>query len=575
MNSFMFRQRLLAFRIFICLGSLMSALVIASQSAQAETPSTEALPAPETPLPLPPPAQLLQPASSTPILPSDTSLEEVPTTITVEKFEVIGSTVFSAEEFAAVTDEFTNRPLMFAELFQVRDAITQLYVEHGYVTSGAYLPPQTLEAGLVQIQVLEGRLEDITVTGDRRLNPGYVESRLALAAETPLNVNRLLDGLQLLQLDPLIESISAELATGVQPGTSILNVEISEADPWSAEISLDNERSPAVGSFRRQASLTHANVFGLGDRFNLAYANTNGSNEVDASYTLPVNPQNGTLNFSVGFSNSDVIEAPFDVLDIQSESRYYELTYRQPVVQTPQEELALSFTASRQESRSEFLEDFGDPIPFPSVGADEEGRIRISALRFTQEWTRRQQRDVFALRSQFSLGLDAFGANVSETEPDSRFFAWRAQGQWAHLLAADTLLVLRSDLQLTGDTLLPQEQFGIGGRQTVRGYRQDQLLTDNGFLASAEVRVPILRAEEIDGLLQVIPFVDFGMGWNNGDRPDPDPHNLFSVGLGLQWQMGDRFSARLDWGIPLVEVNAKGDSLQDNGLYFSINWNPL
>jgi hemolysin activation/secretion protein len=115
----------------------------------------------------------------------------------------------------------------------------------------------------------------------------------------------------------------------------------------------------------------------------------------------------------------------------------------------------------------------------------------------------------------------------------------------------------------------------MGGQRTVRGYRQDQLLTDSGFLASAEVRVPILRARDINGILQVIPFVDFGMGWNNGDRPDPDSNSLLSVGLGLQWQMGDRFSARLDWGIPLIDVDSEGDSLQENGVYFSLLWRPF
>ncbi|HEY9624803.1 MAG TPA: ShlB/FhaC/HecB family hemolysin secretion/activation protein, partial [Crinalium sp.] len=541
----------------------------------AEPPSAEPLPTPEAPTPLPPPQELLQPSPSGPVIPPDANTEEIPETITVDRFEILGSTVFSEADFAPITAPFTHRPLTFAELFQVRNAITQLYVEHGYVTSGAYIPPQTVDSGVIQIQVVEGSLDDIAITGNRHLRSSYVRSRLAIAADTPLNVNHLLERLQLLQLDPLIQSISAELAAGVRPGTSTLNVEISEADPFNGEIVLDNGRSPAVGSFRRQITLTHANVLGLGDSLSIGYANTDGSNEVDASYTIPINPRNGTISFSTGFSDSDIIEDPFDELDIESTSRYYELTYRQPVIQTPNEELALSVTASRQESRSEFLGNVGDPIPFPAIGADENGRTRISALRFAQEWTQRGSRDVFAARSQFSLGLDALDSTVSNEGPDSRFFAWRGQAQWVHLLAKDTLFVLRSDLQLTGDELLAQEQFGVGGQRSVRGYRQDQLLTDNGFLASAEVRVPIFRVRSVNGILHLIPFIDFGMGWNNGDRPDPDPNTLLSAGLGLQWQMGDRFSARLDWGIPLIDVNSEGDSLQENGLYFSVRWNPF
>ncbi|MBE9181158.1 ShlB/FhaC/HecB family hemolysin secretion/activation protein [Oculatella sp. LEGE 06141] len=541
----------------------------------AEPPSVAPLPDLEAPVPLPPPGELLQPSPSAPIIPPGTPSEDVPDTITVERFEVLGSTVFNAADFEAVTVPFTGRPLTFTELFQVRNAITQLYVDQGYVTSGAYIPPQTLNDGVVQIQVVEGQLEEINITGNQRLRPGYVRSRLELAADEPLNVDSLLEGLQLLQLDPLIDTISAELAAGVRPGTSALNVEISEADAFSGQIALDNGRSPSVGSFRRQASLTHANLLGFGDSLSIGYTNTDGSNGGDISYAIPINPRNGTLSFSAGFSDSEIIEEPFDALDIESESRYYELTYRQPIVQTPSEEFALSLTASRQESQSEFLGDFGDPLPFPSIGADDEGRTRISAVRFAQDWTRRGERQVFAARSQFSLGLDALNSTVSNEGPDSRFFAWRGQGQWVRLLAEDTLFVLRSDLQLTGDELVPQEQFGIGGQRTVRGYRQDQLLTDNGFLASAEVRLPILRAPNIDSILHIVPFVDFGIGWNNGDRPDPDPRSLLSAGLGLQWQMGDRFSARVDWGIPLINVSSEGDSLQENGLHFSLILNPF
>ncbi|WP_162160858.1 ShlB/FhaC/HecB family hemolysin secretion/activation protein [Leptolyngbya sp. PCC 6406] len=499
----------------------------------------------------------------------------MPTTITVEVFKIVGSTVFSQEELAAATAEFINRPITFNELFQARAAITQLYVEQGYVTSGAYIPPQTLNEGIVEIQVVEGQLEEIIITGNQRLNPSYVSSRLALAGAPPLNVSRLLEGLQLLQLDPLIATISAELAAGVSPGTSILEVEITEADAVSASIQLDNGRSPSVGSFRRTVDFDHGNLTGLGDRFNVSIANTESSNSVDFFYRIPVSPRNATLSFGTGFSSSKVIEEPFDILDIESDSHYYELSYRHPVYQTPSQEFALSLTTSIRESESFFLRNFGSAIPFPSPGADENGKTRLSVLRFVQEWTSRSPEQVLALRSQFSLGIGAFGATINDIGLDSRFLSWRGQGQWIRLLAPDTLLVIRGDVQLTGDELLAQEQFGLGGQQTVRGYRQNQLVTDNGLLASIELRIPILRIEDVDGILHIAPFIDFGRGWNNGSRPNPNSNLLASTGLGLQWQMQNNFSARIDWGIPLNNGNTSSGSLQESGVYFSIRYTPF
>ncbi|MDZ8085498.1 MAG: ShlB/FhaC/HecB family hemolysin secretion/activation protein [Nostoc sp. DedQUE12b] len=546
------------------------------QDIQPPTPSP--LPSPEVPQPLPPPAELLPPSAPTPT-PDAPLPGNFPQTIVVERFEVVGSTVFSAEELAKATAEFTKRPISLTELFQARSKITDLYVKNGYITSGALIPPQRIQpqSRVVKIQVVEGKLEDIQVTGTRRLNPNYVRSRLAIATSPPLNRQRLLEALQLLQLNPLIQNVTAELSAGSRTGTSLLEVKISEAKTFSGQIVLDNGRSPSVGSFRRGLRLNEANLLGLGDGLSVGYTNTDGSNSFDASYTLPLNPRNGTLTFNYGTTSSNVIEPPFDILDIESASRYYELTFRQPIIQTPTQEFALGLTASRRESEiSSLLQREGVPASDLSPGADEQGRTRVSALRFFQEWTSRNSREVVALRSQFSLGIDVLDATVNQDAPDSRFFAWQGQAQWARLLAPESLLLLRLNTQLASTKLLPIEQFGLGGQDSIRGYRQDYLLTDNGAFVSAEIQVPILRLPQIDSILQVVPFVDFGVGWNTSGEDNPDRNTLAAVGLGLRWAQGDRFTVRLDWGIPLVSVNNSNErTLQENGLYFSLLYNPF
>jgi hemolysin activation/secretion protein len=149
---------------------------------------------------------------------------------------------------------------------------------------------------------------------------------------------------------------------------------------------------------------------------------------------------------------------------------------------------------------------------------------------------------------------------------------WRS-GQLQN--AAETLLLLRLNTQLASTSLLPLEQFGLGGQDNVRGYRQDLLLKDNGTFVSAEVQIPVLRLPQIDSTLQVIPFADFGVAWNSSSRDNPDPNTLASVGLGLRWRQGDRFTARLDWGIPLISVGSNGGTWKENGLYFCLLYNPF
>jgi hemolysin activation/secretion protein len=532
-------------------------------------PSLEPLPEQDV---LPPPSELLAPPSDRPLPEVENdSIEE----IVVGRFEFVGNTVFSEEELRAVIpNTYLNRPISLIELYEVRSVITQLYVDAGYITSGAFIPPQTIESESVLIEIVEGQLGDIQINGTERLNESYVRDRIAIAANIPLNVNQLLDGLRLLQLDPRIDNLSAELTAAPQAGVSNLNVSVTEAYTLDTLVELDNGRSPSVGSFRQRIGLSELNLSGDGDVFELGYNRTDGSNGFDGRYQRFVNARNGTVSLSAGYTDSTVIEPPFNALDIESESSYLELTYRQPVIETTNRSVALGLTASRQESRSVFLEDeLGEALAFPSLGADENGRARVTALRFFQEWTEQGDRQVFALRSQFSLGLDALDSSVNDGIPDSRFFAWRGQAQWVRLLDTDTLLLVRADTQLTPDSLLPLEQFGIGGQRSLRGYRQNILLTDNGIQGSAEVRIPVLRVPEVSGLLQVAPFVDIGTGWNN-TLPNPATETLVGIGVGLLWQQ-DLLTARLDWGIPLVSVDSQDRTWQENGVYFSIQFSPF
>ncbi|NJN61939.1 MAG: ShlB/FhaC/HecB family hemolysin secretion/activation protein, partial [Coleofasciculaceae cyanobacterium RL_1_1] len=365
--------------------------------------------------PLPPIEELLPPRSPNNETPSN--LDEIPGTIEVRGYRVEGSTVFDPEDFASLLADLTGSEIRFAQLLEARTRITDLYVENKYITSGAFLPPQTIENGIVEIQVIEGSLEDIVITGTDRLRPHYIRSRIERATDAPLNVEDLLEALQMLQLDPLIENLSAELSAGLRPGSNLLEVEIGEADSFRTSLRFDNGRSPTVGVLRGRVGLNEANLFGLGDMVDLSYSFTDGSDEYAASYTLPLNSSNATLSASARFTSSTIIEEPFDRIDIEADSRDFELTFRQPIIRSPREELAFGLTFSRRESDTSLL-----GVGFPlSNGANDDGETRISAFRFFQEWTKRESRSVFAARSQFNWGIPIFESTLNNQNPIAAF----------------------------------------------------------------------------------------------------------------------------------------------------------
>ncbi len=480
--------------------------------------------------------------------------------------------MFSKQDLDVITAPFIGRRITFAELFKVRSAIAQLYVDRGYVTSAAFIPIEgnetvQIQGGVVTIQIVEGKLERIDITGSNRLG-NYIRPRLETAAAPILNEKKLLEALRLLQLDPLILSISGNLESGSQPGLSVLTINVEPAPTFRAAVELNNRRSPTVGTLERRIGLTQANLLGLGDELQVGYANTNGSNEVDLDYTIPINPRNATVSFRYSTLFSRVIEEPFDEFDIRGNSRIYELGFRQPIIRTATaqsfKEFAVGITASRLESDTSLL-----GVDFPlSAGADDNGRTRISALRVFQEYTQRSSRQVLLLRSQFSFGLDILGATTNSSPPDSRFFVWRGQVAFLQRLGPRPYLLFRSDLQFADCPLVPLEQFSIGGLSTVRGYRQDALLGDNGVVGSVELHFPVVATRTME--LQLIPFLDAGYVWSNRDIGF-DRNTLASLGLGVQWTWGNLI-VNLSYAVPLIPIPRIGDTLQENGLNASIKY---
>jgi len=524
----------------------------------------------QTPRPLPDETPSPPPEPQLQIPPTQESPEVTPPSgdrFFIQKVEVLGNTVLQ-DEIAKLIQSYENRSVTFEELLELRSAIIQLYIKNRYITSGAFLPNnQDLSSGTVKIQVVEGELDRIEIGGLNRLREGYVRSRIELATSTPLNQQRLEEALQLLQLDPLIERVNAELTAGSTPGRNILRINLKEAPAFHSAIALQNNQSPSIGSVQGSVQVSHDNLLGFGDRLAAQYGRTEGLDLYDINYTIPVNPRNGALNFRYNNGDSRIIEQEFRDIGIRSETQTYSLNFRQPITRTPTREFALSLGLDRRRSQTYILED----KPFSFTEGPEKGESKVTVIRFSQDWVDRGRRRVLAARSQFSLGIDAFDATVNNTGTDGRFFSWLGQFQWVQQLSRRNVLVARIDAQLTPNSLLPLERFSIGGVDTVRGYRQNQLVADNGILGSVEVRIPLASDPST---LQLAPSFEIGTVWNNQDI-DPDPATIASLGLGLRWQIAPDLSLRLDYGLPLISVGDRGNSLQDKGIYFSVRYQPF
>lgn len=528
--------------------------------------------------------------------------------ISIREIRVVGSTVFKPSEWQALTAPLIGTSAGIGELRAVADAITRRYVEGGYITSQAVLGEQEIKDGVVRIQVVEGRLEKdgVKVNGAFRLH-NYVKSRVALGVAAPLRVDRMEDQLILLRDDPLIDSIRARLLPGSDQGESVLEVTVKEADPLTTNLSADNFSPPILGSERYGGEIGYGNVSGLGDGFNVSYKHTNTTNSLwDLSYRLPLNAMNGAFEARAFLSRSQTTTSQdFNVINqgklttnsvdvtLRSDYDFYEASFRQPLIRTPRKEVAVSAGfAYRKGFPLEALDASGLPDQFANfvagqgleVGLQKLGLLAgdlnqdtTSVFTLGSDYLVRDPQGVWSLRSQFNIGTGLFDATTRRQPlPDGQFFSWLAQAQRLQRLWGDHLLILAADLQLSANPLLASEQFVIGGGPSVRGYQQNIRFGDNGYRFSAEQRIPILKAKSGRATLQLAPFVDLGQVWNNPKNPFPLPSQTFliGVGAGLIWTPIPEIAVRLDAAPPLINLQDRGDNLQDNGLYFSVNIRP-
>ncbi len=503
----------------------------------------------------------------------------------VQDMHVIGSTVFSDAEIDEVTAPYKNRTLLTEDLERLRLALTLLYINKGYLTSGAIIPDQDVASGVITVQIIEGKLTRIDVEGNRWFRSSYLRDRIALGSRTPVTLDPLQEQLQLLQQDRRIERVNAELRPGDQRGDSVLNVRVQDKNPFHASMEVNNYQTPLVGEIRGIGTLIHDNLTGHGDPLSLSYGQSSGAFPiVDASYALPLNRYGTTFSPYYRRYDFKLIEPPFDPLNIKTNTEIIGMSLRQPIYKTVTDEVALSIIGEHLFTQSFLFNGTPDQMTFNSFPGFQNGAATVSALRFAQDWTHRTLDTVLAVRSRFSVGLNVLGAtiNANPDTPDGQFFSWLGQAQAIKQFGENLLgmqLLGRMDLQLTNSPLFPLEQVALGGRYTVRGYREVTILRDNSFIASVEPRFPLFRWASGEPMVQFAPFVDVAHGWNLGDnRPAVTapitnfPDTLASVGAGLRWNIlpNDRASFEVYWGQQLNDVPRSGNTIQDHGVHLGI-----
>ena len=494
--------------------------------------------------------------------------------LVIKEVRFDGNSMFSDEELRDVISTDLSKPVSTEDLEKIRKAVSQFYFNNGYVNSGATIGEQDLSSGVLTVSVVEGVLDKINVMGTGWLRPSYVEDRIRSGVKKPLSMEDLKRSLEFVRRDEKIRKINTALLPGDELGQSHLDVIVTEHKLFDAGIGLSNRRPPSVGAEEAEVYIGTKNLTSLGDTLRLNYTFTDeGMKEVDfdgadnyaISYSLPLHTSGTTLELGTVKSDYVILEEPFDTLNIQSDTQMVSVGIRQPIYNDLKHEFTVSLKGERRQSKT-----MVSGMPFSISPGSTDGMTRIAALRVSPEYVYRSSKRVIAVRTTLSFGLDAQDPVLDESFMGPEFFSWLTQASWVEAIgSSENLFALKSYYQHTDERLISMEQFSLGGMNTIRGYRENQIIRDNAFSISPEVRIPILRDRYTKPIMHLIPFFDYGIGWNaEGDR---DRESIYSLGLGLNYKPTDYVNMSLYWGYAFEDFDTKDDDdLQDYGIHFQI-----
>lgn len=490
-------------------------------------------------------------------------------TVALRAVELRGNTVIETAVLEAAAEPFLGRALDAEGIEALRRRLSEVYVEAGYVNSGAVVPPQAVNEGRLVVELVEGRLAEIRISGTRSYRASVLEARLARDLAGPLAMDRLDRSLRILDQDPRIERLAARLLPGAARGEAILEVVVLEAEPRQLGLFFDNHETPSVGAYAGRIAVSHANALGFGDAIGLELTKTEGLTRLRGSYALPLHPNGPRLLVDGNATLAELVDGAFDDLDIETTNASLGIGLGQTVFQGIDDRVDLSLVFELRRSRTELL---GRGFSFGDDGT-ESGRAEVRVLRAAADWTHRGERSALSLRSMTSFGLDVLGAthHAGDT-PDGVFVSWLGQARGTYRLPRSGVeLRLRGDLQLADRPLLSLEQYSVGGPGSVRGVRRNLLVRDQGFAAALDVFVPLWRSADERPIVAFVPFLDVGRAWQR-DRPTSGKRTISGAGAGLAWSPHPQLEFEVEFAKAIRETDDSGD-LQDDGVYLrAVGW---
>ncbi|MGP1471454.1 MAG: ShlB/FhaC/HecB family hemolysin secretion/activation protein [Schwartzia sp. (in: firmicutes)] len=461
-----------------------------------------------------------------------------PLRFTLRTVTVDASAVLPAGVGEEAASPYLGREVTVADLYAIVEEINARYQKGGYLTCRAYLPPQTIHEGAVHIALFEGRVGAVRVRGNGHTRDVYLTSRMEIA---PGDIPRYQDMDEAIRWFNATNDVQLRLAlqAGEAPGTTDFTLTAEEPKNEIFTLYGDNAGGETTGRWRKGVYYTNRSVFDWRDRLTLGFLHTQGVKSFNAGYSIPVGRRGGRLSFDYSANATEVVNGQYRNwgIPVIGHADAIQASFTQPLWVTPALKAEASLTLSRQHSVTDMTE-----ARLPMI--DDTFTQETAALAFTHYGKGR----AFYHRHAFTRGHweNASLTRLAKPSADYTFYALNAVYQQG--AAHGQIFTARTNVQISAnEDIRPSRQFYLGGVYSVRGYEENALGAANGFSATLEYAVPVMKKPD----LRLYGFFDYGTLWGENV---PDHHVLSSVGLGLRANFSDWGAMDVSVGMPLCRT---------------------
>lgn len=494
----------------------------------------------------------------------------------ISRFIVEGNTLLPADTVESIVSGFSGKQRDFGDMQRALEALENAYRARGYSAVQVFLPEQAVETGEVLLRVIEARIRKLEISGNKFFSEANVRASLPALAEgrTP-NANQVAKNLRIVNESPAKQT-NVTLRAGEREGDVDAQVELVEENPKKWFLTLDNTGTGATGYDRVGVGFQNANLFDRDHAITLQFVTSVEEPKQVGIYSIgyhaPLYAYGASMDVFAGYSDVDAgtTQTPTGSLKFSGRGGVVGARYNQHLERIANYDHKLIYGLDHRMYRNTcVLGEFGADGCGPA-GAT----YSLTPISLTYAGTWRQEAGQLGLHATAVANLPGGTRGDTEAIGRARFGAkasyqiYRAGANWARSMEGDWQARARLEVQYTADMLVPPEQFGIGGQQSVRGFLERELADDRGHNASFELYTPELasRLKWDVWNLRLLAFYDMARTSRVNPLPGETVYNgIASGGIGLRLARQQSFSLRFD----LAQILDPGGTRERNHWRFA------